>query len=94
MRDNIILELDDRRAWDVFAEAAGPLADDLARALSFVFIGVPLTPGSERSSAATFYVRNITGASAEHGVIAVAHRPSWATGSVSSCVTASARGRN
>ena len=44
VRDNIILELDDRRAWDVFAEAAGPLADDLARALSFVFIGVPLTP--------------------------------------------------
>ena len=29
VRDNIILELDGRRAWDVFAEAAGPLADDL-----------------------------------------------------------------
>ena len=75
VRDNIILELDDRRAWDVFAEAAGPLADDLARALSFVFIGVPLTPGSERIERGNFYVRNITGASSEHGVIAIAHRP-------------------
>src|SRR5580704_3396484 len=75
VRDNIILELDDRRAWDVFAEAAGPLAGDLTRALSFVFIGVPLTPGNERLERGNFYDRNITGASSEHGVIAVAHRP-------------------
>jgi small ligand-binding sensory domain FIST len=75
VRDNIILELDGRRAWDVFAEAAGPLAGDLARALSFVFIGIPLTPGAERIDRGNFYVRNITGASPEHGAIAVAHRP-------------------
>jgi len=75
VRDNIILELDGRRAWDVFAEAAGPLADDLARALAFVFIGVPLTSGAERIERGHFFVRNITGASPEHGAIAVAHRP-------------------
>jgi small ligand-binding sensory domain FIST len=75
VRDNIILELDGRRAWDVFAEAAGPLAGDLPRALSFVFVGIPLTPGAERIERGNFYVRNITGASSEHGVIAVAHRP-------------------
>lgn len=75
VRDNIILELDGRRAWEVFAEAAGPLADDLARALSFVFVGIPLTPGVDRLERGSFYVRNITGASSDHGVIAVAHRP-------------------
>ncbi len=75
VRDNIVLELDGRRAWDVFAEVAGSLAGDLPRALSFVFIGIPLTPGAERIDRGSFYVRNITGASPEHGAIAVAHRP-------------------
>ncbi len=75
VRDNIILELDGRRAWDVFAEAAGPLADDPARALTFVFAGIPLTAGADRIARGNFYVRNITGASPEHGAIAVAHRP-------------------
>jgi small ligand-binding sensory domain FIST len=75
VRDNIVLELDGRRAWDVFAEAAGPLADDLPRALAFVFVGIPLIRGAERIERANFYVRNITGASSDHGVIAIAHRP-------------------
>jgi small ligand-binding sensory domain FIST len=75
VRDNIILELDGRRAWDVFAQTAGPLADDIARALAYVFVGIPLTPGAERIERGNFYVRNITGASSDHGVIAIAHRP-------------------
>ncbi|MGH7840276.1 MAG: FIST N-terminal domain-containing protein [Candidatus Binataceae bacterium] len=74
-RDNIILELDDRRAYDVFAEAAGPLMSDLQRAAAFVFLGVPVARTAERLERGGFYVRNITGASAEHGAIAVAHRP-------------------
>jgi len=75
VRDNIILQLDGRPAWEVFSEAAGPLAEDLKRALSFVFVGIPLTPGADRIARGTFYVRNITGASPDHGAIAVAHRP-------------------
>jgi small ligand-binding sensory domain FIST len=75
VRDNIVLELDGGRAWDVFAEAAGPLADDLPRALTFVFAAIPLTPGVERIERGNFYVRNITGASPLHGAIAIAHRP-------------------
>jgi small ligand-binding sensory domain FIST len=75
VRDNIVLELDGRRAWDVFAEAAGPLADDLPRALAFVFVGIPLIGAAERIERGNFYVRNITGASSDHGVIAIAHRP-------------------
>jgi small ligand-binding sensory domain FIST len=75
VRDNVIFELDGRRAWDVFAEAAGPLAADLRRALAFIFLGVPLKQDAERLERNSFQVRNITGASEEHGAIAVAHRP-------------------
>lgn len=74
VRDNILVELDGRRAFDVFAEAAGPLADDLKRAVAFVFLGIPLDPDAERMERGEYLVRNIVGASTEHGVLAVAHR--------------------
>jgi small ligand-binding sensory domain FIST len=75
VNDNVIVELDGRRAFDVFAEAAGPLADDLRRALTFVSLGVPATSGVERLERGNFYVRNLVGANAERGVIAVACQP-------------------
>ncbi|HLW71658.1 MAG TPA: FIST N-terminal domain-containing protein [Candidatus Binataceae bacterium] len=74
-RDNVILELDGRRAYDVFAEAAGPLMSDIRRASAFMFLGVPVAPAAERLERGAFFVRNITGVSAEHGALAVAHRP-------------------
>jgi small ligand-binding sensory domain FIST len=75
VREGVILGLDGRRAYDVFSEAAGPLITDLRRALAFVFLGIPLKNGEERLRCGSFYVRNIVGASPEHGGIAVAHRP-------------------
>jgi small ligand-binding sensory domain FIST len=75
VRDNVIFELDGRRAWDVFAEAAGPLAADVRRALAFIFLAVPLDRDAARLERDAFRVRNITGTSEEHGAIAVAHRP-------------------
>lgn len=75
VRDNVILTLDDRPAYEVFAEAAGPLADEVRRAIAFVFAGIPLDPEAERLERGSYAVRNIVGASAEHGVIAVAHHP-------------------
>ena len=75
VRENIIMQLDGRRAFDVFAEAAGPLAQDLQRALGFVFVGVPLEAGADRLQRGNFYVRNIMGVSEQHGAIAVAHKP-------------------
>ena len=74
-RDNILIELDGRPAYEVFAEAAGPLADDLARALAFVFIGLPLDPGAERIERGRYLVRNIIGPAPNRGCLAVAHRP-------------------
>jgi small ligand-binding sensory domain FIST len=75
VRDNVVISLDGRPAYEVFAEAAGPLAGDLRRALAFVFVGIPLDEKSERLERGRFLVRNIVGASEEHGVIAVAHHP-------------------
>jgi small ligand-binding sensory domain FIST len=75
VRDNVVISLDGRPAYEVFAEAAGQLADDLRRALAFVFIGIPLDENPERLERGRFMVRNIVGASEEHGVIAVAHHP-------------------
>lgn len=75
VRDNVLISLDDRPAYEVFAEAAGPLADDLRRALGFVFLGIPLEENAERLDRGRYLVRNIIGASAQHGVIAVAHHP-------------------
>ncbi len=76
VRENVIMTLDGKPAYQVFADAAGPLAKDLRRALVFVFLAVPLDPDSERLDRGGYLVRNIMGASEEHGVIAVAHRPS------------------
>ena len=70
-RDNVVISLDGRPAYEVFAEAAGPLADDLRRALAFVFIGIPLDNESDRLVRGRFVIRNIIGASEEHGLIAV-----------------------
>ncbi|MGH7987957.1 MAG: FIST signal transduction protein [Candidatus Binataceae bacterium] len=75
VRDNIIFELDGRRAYDLFAEAAGPLANDPQRAVAFVFAGVPIRPEAAKLERGNFLVRNIMGVSAEHGAVAVAYRP-------------------
>ena len=75
VRDNILLELDGRPAYEVFAEAAGPLAADLRRALTYVFVAVPIDAGAKTIERGKFLVRNIVGASEEHGVIAVALQP-------------------
>ncbi|MDO8433213.1 MAG: FIST N-terminal domain-containing protein [Candidatus Binatus sp.] len=74
-RDNILLELDGRGAFDVFAEAAGPLATDLRRALRYVFAAIPLDPRATTIERGRFVVRNIVGASEEHGVVAVSFVP-------------------
>jgi small ligand-binding sensory domain FIST len=74
-RDNIVISLDGRPAYQVFAEAAGPLADDLRRALGYVFVATPVYEDAQTIERGQFVVRNIVGASEEHGVIAVAFQP-------------------
>jgi small ligand-binding sensory domain FIST len=74
-RDNVVIELDGRPAYRVFAEAAGPLATELRRALTFVFVGIPLDRTAATVERGRYLIRNIVGASEQHGVIALAHRP-------------------
>ncbi|MGH7924002.1 MAG: FIST N-terminal domain-containing protein, partial [Candidatus Binatus sp.] len=74
-RDNVVIELDGRPAYEVFAAAAGPLAVDLRRALAYVFVAIPAYENADRIERGQFVVRNIVGASEEHGVIAVAFQP-------------------
>ncbi len=74
-RDNILIELDDRPAYEVFTEAAGPLADDLRRALGHIFVAIPIYENATTIERGQFVVRNIVGASEEHGVIAVSFQP-------------------
>lgn len=69
---NLIREIDHRAAFEVFATVLkGPLADDLRRALMFVFVGLPAS--SEQSSIAPgqYVVRNIIGVDPAEGVLAV-----------------------
>jgi len=75
VRDNVILELDGHSAYESFCTAAGPLADDPRRAAAFIMLGIPLSADSDRLERGNYYVRNIVGVSADHGAIAVAHRP-------------------
>lgn len=75
VRDNIVLELDGRPAYEVFAEAARALTADLRRALAYVFAAIPVHPGASTIERGNFIVRNIVGASEEHGVIALAFQP-------------------
>ncbi len=70
---NVVIELDGRRAFDVFADCVpGPLRDDLRRAAATVFIGVPMRPGGDSLRRGEYLVRNIVGIDPEVGFLAVA----------------------
>jgi len=74
VRDNVLVELDGRPAYKVFAETAGPLAEELRRAIAYVFLAVPYDAKAEHLERGNFFLRNLIGASPEHGMLAVAHR--------------------
>jgi small ligand-binding sensory domain FIST len=70
---NLIFEINDRPALEVFAKLLkGPLAEDLRRALMFIFVGLPA--GLERDSVAPgqYLVRNIIGLDPERGILGIA----------------------
>ena len=75
VRNNIIVELDGRPAFELFAQAAGALVQDPRRAVAFVFLATPFDRDVERLSPGNYLVRNILGFSAESGVVAVACHP-------------------
>lgn len=70
---NLILELDGRPAFEVFAEIVRqPLIEDLRRAAAFIFVGLPVDPERQHIARGEYIVRNLVGFDPRQGVVAVA----------------------
>lgn len=70
---NLILELDGKPAFEVFAEVVHqPLLEDLRRAAAFVFVGLPVDPERQRIVRGEYVVRNLVGFDPRQGIVAVA----------------------
>jgi small ligand-binding sensory domain FIST len=70
---NLILEIDDRPALEVFAKLLkGPLAEDLRRALMFIFVGLAADPDQRTVGPGEYLVRNIIGLDPVRGVVGIA----------------------
>ena len=72
-QENLIFEINDRPAFEVFVELVGkPFQQDLRRALAFVFVGLPPDPRQTEIEPGQYLVRNIIGLDAQRGILAVA----------------------
>ncbi len=70
---NLIHEIDGQPALEIFARLLkGPLAEDIRRALTVLFIGLPASSQENRVAAGQYLVRNIVGLDGEKGILAVA----------------------
>jgi small ligand-binding sensory domain FIST len=70
---NIIYEIDDRPAFEVFASVLkGPFLEDLRRALMYVFVGLPADQQRNSVGAGEYLVRNIIGLDSAKRAIAIA----------------------
>jgi small ligand-binding sensory domain FIST len=70
---NLIFEIDNRPALEVFAKLLkGPIAEDLRRALMFIFVGLPADPGQGTIAPGQYLVRNIIGLDPAKGIVGVA----------------------
>ncbi|HWP57692.1 MAG TPA: FIST N-terminal domain-containing protein [Candidatus Acidoferrales bacterium] len=68
----LILELDGRPAFEVFAGLIGaPLLENLRRALAYVFVGVPADRELNRVGPGEYLARNIIGIDPRQGILAV-----------------------
>jgi small ligand-binding sensory domain FIST len=67
---NVIMAIDDRPAYEVFAEDIGELlARDLRRVAGYIFVAFPVA----ESDTGDYLVRNLTGVDMERGWLAVGH---------------------
>jgi small ligand-binding sensory domain FIST len=70
---NLIFEIDHRPALEVFAQLLkGPLAEDLRRALMFVFAALPASRDQNSVAPGQYVVRNIIGMDPGKGILGVA----------------------
>lgn len=74
-QNNLIFEIDNRPAFEVFARVIkGPLLDDLRRALTYVFVGLPSSPDQRGLAPGQYLVRNIVGLDPSKGILAVSEQ--------------------
>lgn len=72
---NLILEIDDQPALEVFAKLLkGPLAEDLRRALMFIFVGLPASSDQNTVGPGQYLVRNIIGLDPVKGIVGIAEQ--------------------
>lgn len=70
---NLIYEIDNRPALDVFARLLkGPLAEDIRRALTVLFVGLPADRNENSVGPGKYLVRNIIGLDPAKGILGVA----------------------
>ncbi|MGE5307215.1 MAG: FIST N-terminal domain-containing protein [Alphaproteobacteria bacterium] len=70
---NFIYEIDHRPALEVFARTLkGPLAEDLRRALMYLFVGLPADAKENSVAPGRYVVRNIVGLDPDNGILGVA----------------------
>ena len=70
---NLLIELDGRPAFEVFAEVVHePLIHDLRRAAASVFAGLPVDPERQHIARGEYVVRNIIGFDQQEGIVAIA----------------------
>lgn len=70
---HLIYEIDGRPAIEVFAKLLrGPLADDIRRALTVLFVGLPADRSENSVAAGKYLVRNIVGLDPQKGILGVA----------------------
>ncbi len=70
---NLIFEINHRPATEAFAQVLkGPLAEDVRRALMYIFVGLPADPDENSVAAGNYLVRNIIGLDMEQGIVGVA----------------------
>jgi small ligand-binding sensory domain FIST len=70
---NLIYEIDNRSALEVFARLLkGPLAEDIRRALTVLFVGLPADRNENSVGPGKYLVRNIIGLDPAKGILGVA----------------------
>ena len=70
---NLIYEINQRPAMEVFAGLLkGPLREDLRRAVSVIFVGLPANRQENSVAPGQYLVRNIIGVDAGKGIIGIA----------------------
>lgn len=72
---NLIYEINHRSALEVFAKLLkGPLAEDIRRALTVLFVGLPADRQENSVAPGKYLVRNIVGLDPKKGILGVAEQ--------------------